>query len=207
MFNPEQSIAEWRQQMMSSGIKASVVEELESHLREEFELQILAGLNAPSAFDAAVGQIGKAPILKTEFKKIQRQSNIRTMGKILAGATALIAVLGVGLAGLFVWRQWPVLAHRPTQFTITVTGQSGLPFTGNIKVDGNMMSVSGVAPTNYIVIGRSVDCRLQKQQAAGELGVCVRMRYLNGTCSITTPESGKGVGLFLSLHNGSCYTF
>jgi hypothetical protein len=208
MFNLEQSIVEWRKEMLAAGIKSPVpLQELESHLREEIELQILAGSDAPFAFDAAVRQIGKATFIKTEFAKIQQQSNMKTMRKILASATALIAIFGVGLAGLFVWEQWPVLAHRPTQFTIAVTGQSGLPFTGDIKVDGSVMSVSGVTPTNYVVIGRSVDCRLQKQQVGGPLGVCLRMRYLNGTCSVTTPESGTGVGASLSLHNGSCYTF
>jgi hypothetical protein len=207
MFDLEQSIAEWRQRILAAGIKTLVVEELENHLREEFELQILAGLDVPAAFDAAVRQIGRAPVIKTEFAKIERRSNFKAIRKMLAGVTALIVVFGIGLVGLFVWRQWPVLAHQPTQFTVAVTGQPGLPFTGVIKADGNVMSVSGIAPTNYVVIGRSVDCRFQKQQTGGALGVCLRMKYLNGTCTVTTSKSGKGVGAFLSLHNGSCYTF
>jgi hypothetical protein len=41
MFNLEQSIAEWRQQMLAAGIKTpATLNELESHLREEFERQI-----------------------------------------------------------------------------------------------------------------------------------------------------------------------
>src|SRR5271163_1558511 len=104
---------------------------------------------------------------------------MKTGRKILAGIFSLIVVFGVGL---FVWGQ------QPTQFTITVTGQSGLAFTGVIKADGAVMSVSGVVPTNYVVTGRLVDCRFQKQQAGGALGVRVRMRYLNGTCCVTTPE-------------------
>jgi hypothetical protein len=207
MFDHEQSIGEWRNKMLATGIKTLVMEELESHLREEFELQVLAGLEAPLAFDAAVRQIGQAPVIKMEFAKIERPSNLKTIRKILARLTALIVVFGVGLVGLFVWRAWPVLAHRPTQFTVAVTGQSGLPFTGVIKADGNVMSVSGIAPTNYVIMGRSVDCRFQKRQAGGVLGVCLRMKYLNGTCAVTTSKSGRGVGAFLSLHNGSCYTF
>lgn len=208
MFNLEQSITNWRKEMLAAGIKAPIpLEELEAHLREEIELQILAGLDAPCAFDTAVRQIGNAPFIKREFTKIQPRSGMQMMRKMFTATAGLIAACVIGLVGLFVWRQWPVLAHRPTQFTVAVTGQSGLPFTGNIKVDGNVISVSGVAPTNYIVIGRSVDCRLQKEQAAGELGVCVKMKYLDGTCSVTTPKSGKGVGASLSLHSGSCYTF
>jgi len=118
--------------------------------------------------------------------------------KILIGILSLIVIFGVGL---FVW------AQQPTPFTIAVTGQPGLAFTGVIKADGAAMPVSGVVPTNYVVTGRSVDCRFRKQQVGGALGVCVRMRYLNGTCSITAPETGEGVCAFLSLHNADCHTF
>ena len=144
MFNLEQSIANWRKEMLAAGIKAPVpLEELESHLREEIELQILAGFDAPCAFDTAVRQIGNAPFIKREFTKIQPRSGMQMMRKMFTATAGLIAACVIGLVGLFVWRQWPVLAHRPTQFTVAVTGQSGLPFTGNIKVDGNVISVSG----------------------------------------------------------------
>ncbi len=208
MFDLAQSIAEWRRQMLAAGVKTPVpLEELEGHLREEIERQMRAGMDAAFAFDAAVRQIGEPPFIKTEFTKLQRQANIKTMRKMLVGVAALAVVFAVGLAGLFVWAQWPVLARQPTRFTIAVSGQSGLPFTGVIKVDASAMSVSGVAPTNYVVIGRAVDCRFQKQQADGVLGVCLRMNYLNGTDSVTSSKSGRGVGASMSLHNGSCYSF
>src|ERR1700677_4553154 len=70
MFNLEQSIAEWRQQMLAAGVKTPVpLEELESHLREEIEQQIRAGLSARSAFDTSVAQIGRPASLKEEFAK------------------------------------------------------------------------------------------------------------------------------------------
>ena len=70
MFNLEQSITEWRQQMQSAGIKSpATLEELESHLREEIELQMRAGLSAQSAFDTSVAQIGRPALLKDEFAK------------------------------------------------------------------------------------------------------------------------------------------
>jgi len=127
---------------------------------------------------------------------------MKTRKKILIRILSLTAVLVVGLfVGLFVWGQ------LPTQFTIAVTGQPGLAFNGVIKANGAVMSVSGVVPTNYVVTARSVDCRFQKQGVGGEIGVCVRMKYLNGTCMVTAPEAGSGVAAFVSLHSGNCHTF
>ncbi|HEV2691632.1 MAG TPA: hypothetical protein VG347_01925 [Verrucomicrobiae bacterium] len=70
MFNLEQSIAVWRQQMLAAGIRSpEPIEELESHLREEISRQIQAGATEPQAFASAFAQIGRADLLKLEFKK------------------------------------------------------------------------------------------------------------------------------------------
>jgi len=70
MFDLEQSIIEWRTQMLAAGIKSPVpLEELESHLREDIRLQMKSGLNEGEAFNSAVQKIGQAGLLKTEFKK------------------------------------------------------------------------------------------------------------------------------------------
>jgi hypothetical protein len=71
MFNLEQSIAEWRRQMLAAGIKTPVpLEELEIHLREEIEQQMKSGLNEQEAFNSAVQKIGQEKALKSEFQKI-----------------------------------------------------------------------------------------------------------------------------------------
>jgi hypothetical protein len=70
MFDPEQSIADWRKQMLAAGIKTPVpLEELESHLREEIERQTKLGVDEQLAFEMATTQIGQAGSLRTEFKK------------------------------------------------------------------------------------------------------------------------------------------
>jgi hypothetical protein len=70
MFDLEQSIADWRKQMLAAGIKTPVpLEELEIHLREEIEQQMKLGLNEQEIFNSAVQKIGQAGSLKTEFKK------------------------------------------------------------------------------------------------------------------------------------------
>ena len=68
MFNLEQSIEEWREQMLAAGIKSPVLlEELESHLREGIEAQIQLGATEQEAFKSAAKQIGKAEQLRTEL--------------------------------------------------------------------------------------------------------------------------------------------
>ena len=70
MFDLEQSIADWRKQMLAAGIKTPVpLEELESHLRDDVEQQIQSGLDAQQAFENSVQRIGHAYKLKSEFRK------------------------------------------------------------------------------------------------------------------------------------------
>ena len=70
MFYLEQSIAEWRKQMLAAGIQSPVpLEELESHLREEIEQQVRAGADEARAFEMAVQSIGRPALLKKEFMK------------------------------------------------------------------------------------------------------------------------------------------
>jgi hypothetical protein len=77
MFNLDQSIAQWRQQMLGAGIKApEPLEELEGHLREEIKRQMRSGVSAQIAFAAAVMQIGPAGQLKAEFSKQRRFRDI-----------------------------------------------------------------------------------------------------------------------------------
>jgi hypothetical protein len=71
MFDLEQSIGEWREQMLSAGIKTPVLrEELESHLRDEIVRQLESGLSESSAFHIAVQIVGPPSLLQTEFKKL-----------------------------------------------------------------------------------------------------------------------------------------
>ncbi len=71
MFDLEEAVADWRRQMRGAGLKqAARLDELESHLREEFSAQARAGEVPATAFEFAVRQIGSADVLKTEFAKI-----------------------------------------------------------------------------------------------------------------------------------------
>ena len=70
MFNLDQAIEGWRQQMVRGGVDhPEALDELESHLRDEMETQVRGGANAQVAFNAAVERIGHAANLKHEFAK------------------------------------------------------------------------------------------------------------------------------------------
>jgi hypothetical protein len=75
MFNLDQAISNWRQQMLTAGIKTPVpLEELEIHLREEIEQQMKSGLEELNAFEISAQTIGQVKPLKIEFKKIDAQN-------------------------------------------------------------------------------------------------------------------------------------
>ena len=97
MFNLEQSIAEWRRQMLAAGIKTPVpLDELESHLREEIERQMKSGLSEQKAFETASQRIGQPHVLKSEFQKARSL----TFARIIAFVGIPAALQGLLMACL-----------------------------------------------------------------------------------------------------------
>ena len=110
MFNLEQSIAEWRRQMLAAGIKSPVpLEELESHLREEISRQIELGINEQHAFKISVGQIGEADLIKDEFKKIKPEGNMKKLMMIILALFCMVFGLSMILPQLGQWSRTGVL--------------------------------------------------------------------------------------------------
>ncbi len=71
MFNLEQAISEWRGKMIDGGIRSrEVLDELEGHLRDDFEHQLEIAPSADAAFAIATKQLGYAEVLTKEFAKI-----------------------------------------------------------------------------------------------------------------------------------------
>src|ERR1700733_1790691 len=94
LFNLEQSIADWRRQMLTAGIKAPVpLEELEIHLREEIERQMNSGFSEQEVFNSAVQKIGQGKVLKNEFKKMEGHNIKRTIMLIIGWLAAGFAFL------------------------------------------------------------------------------------------------------------------
>ena len=109
MFDLEQSISDWRRRMLAAGIKAPMpLDELESHLREDIEQQMKAGLAAQQAFHAATEKIGQANALKTEFKKADGFGTFMKTKLInkLTVATSVVLLLSFLMSAptLFVYR-------------------------------------------------------------------------------------------------------
>lgn len=77
MFDLENAILEWRKEMISGGIKSpALLDELESHLRDEIAEQSRRGTEVEEAFGRAAQGIGRVEVLRKEFKKISTLSRI-----------------------------------------------------------------------------------------------------------------------------------
>ena len=90
MFDLEQSISDWRWQMLAAGIKTPVpLEELEIHLREDIAQQRQSGLNEQKAFEVSIQRIGQPQAIQREFKKVETKQ----MKRILIISAGVVGVL------------------------------------------------------------------------------------------------------------------
>ena len=70
MFDLEKAIKEWRQRIVAAGIKSEkILNELESHLRDDLARQKKSGASTEAAFEAGVQRIGELDVVATEFGK------------------------------------------------------------------------------------------------------------------------------------------
>ena len=115
MFNLDQAINEWRQQMERGGVKTPVVlDELESHLREEVEQQMRSGTTSERAFEAAVKKIGPASALKNEFKE---SSVTGVLERVMIAIAVLFVAFGVFLSTVTIFFCYSSVGERLTGFT------------------------------------------------------------------------------------------
>jgi hypothetical protein len=105
MFDLEESIADWRKQMLAAGIESPVpLEELEIHLREEIERQMQRGAKVQNAVETAIRQIGGAEKITTEFNKVAASKavhNWRLFEWFFMASTLLIPLIVAGQAFVF----------------------------------------------------------------------------------------------------------
>jgi hypothetical protein len=102
MFNLEQSISEWRAQMLSAAVKnPEILDELESHLREDCARRVESGASERQAFESAVQSVGPASLLKHEFAKLSGKKwlRLRKLKSIMAEAFAPVPALSTFTPG------------------------------------------------------------------------------------------------------------
>jgi len=114
MFNLDQAIAEWRRQMTAGGIETpAILDELESHLREDVERELRSGPDVERAFTAAVRKIGPASALKKEFEK----STVAAAGeKLMFAAAVLVVAFGAFLSVVTLLLCYRTVAERAMGF-------------------------------------------------------------------------------------------
>ncbi len=103
MFNLEQAIGLWREEIQRTGVNVETVAELESHLRDAITANRNQSLPDQLAFDKAVAQLGSPTQIKTEFtknrsfeKKLRNYKVEKTIG-----AFGLATYAGMTIYGLF----------------------------------------------------------------------------------------------------------
>src|SRR4051794_9324229 len=97
MNNFDREIAAWRGQIIAAGIKsAEVLDELESHLREDIERQARSGAETPQLFQRAVAQFGRPQSLKAEFDRVEKRERKYMKRGLMIGA-GIVGIL-VGMA-------------------------------------------------------------------------------------------------------------
>jgi hypothetical protein len=154
MFDLEQSIADWRKQMLAAGIKTPVpLEELEIHLREDIEQQIQLGTNPQQAFESSVQRIGHADELKSEFRKTCGTKCYSQWSLLWIGVIGLVTTPILNLVGLHVFHRtdsvffshpwWP--AWLPSYIVWTTFTISGLVFGfANWNTRWALLWISGI---------------------------------------------------------------
>jgi len=92
MFNLEEQISRWRQQMLAAGINSPVpLEELENHLREDVSHLVASGKSEAAAFQIALARVGNPGAVGSEFKKTSsRWSTPFVVGSLIWAALAAV---------------------------------------------------------------------------------------------------------------------
>lgn len=134
MFDLEKSIADWRKQLLAAGIKTPVpLEELEIHLREEIGRQVKTGLAAEHAFALATRQMGKADLLKNEFRKEVKEARDWKLHQLLLACCLCSCTFAIAL---------------------------GLPQNDHLSSAQRMSGLCAVAVMDLLVLGGRLGYRL-----------------------------------------------
>jgi len=196
MFDLEQSIAVWRNQMLTAGIKTPVpLEELEVHLREEIEQQAKSGLGEAEAFEAAVLKIGQGGLLKKEFARANglwgwfgdnKTKTVKIMKRIGISAAIMVLLVAVCCGCAYTSNK--------------LTGTKGAAFAGFYQMasEKNPSPESGTLPQSWwqssFSVGefnRLVECEYRKADTNTTLVLTVKTHGFKGV--VAAPPGTTGV--------------
>jgi hypothetical protein len=169
MFNLDQAIGEWRQQMLAAGIQTPVpLEELEIHLREEIAQQTKLELNEQEAFNVAVRRIGHGHVHQNEFNKVEgghktKRAIMLIIGWLAAGVTLLNGVFRFDFHwDFFGWGVHPKWdSETITDIFVIFTAETGIWFLAKASRDRASrvasllvcLFLAGLAVVNYYYDG------------------------------------------------------
>ena len=133
MFELEAEIPAWRRTLESGALSKDVLDELESHLRDDIGGRMQAGHTAEEAFNGAVQRLGDAHALEREFRRdrgtfgagLRRRLKRESSGfvsawdlKALAIVSAILGVVGFGGMSFLASRYWSLGAPPHTQLHV-----------------------------------------------------------------------------------------
>jgi hypothetical protein len=119
MFNQEQAIANWRRRLAEGGVRSpTVLDELESHLREEIRKLVSTGTPEAEAFQLAQSRLGDTESLTTEFQKLSNRLPVRRWLPVLVGSGILLALTTILFAARLPGGPSPLLLAHTLTLTI-----------------------------------------------------------------------------------------
>ena len=135
MFDLEENVGSWRRVAGPTlGNDPQVLDELESHLRDEFDRLLSSGHGPEEAWAAAMKNLGRPRQIRNEFLKLNRPSWMpaKLAAVLLVSAVALLACL-IG-ARLVAGAIAPLLAAHVVAVTAGYTAVLAVGFVGDCAV-------------------------------------------------------------------------
>ena len=125
MFDLETAIKNWRAELQRQKVGGpEILDELESHLREEIIAQRKSSCSESDAFAKAVVSIGQAQILRREFGKSRTTRQIIGVVLSILGWLAAGTLLFYSALGLYSkWNFWSWNPQRDFGSAILIVGQ------------------------------------------------------------------------------------
>ena len=120
MFDLEQAFADWRRKLTAAGVRVpGVLDELESHLRDDVDGLLRTGLNEQDAFETAVARIGDVQSLESEFNRECKIKNAVLL------AVMILYFLASGIPVLF-----KLFSFSDISSAQQISGLAAVAFTG-----------------------------------------------------------------------------